>query len=71
MSDLVTVRSFGSREAASIAADYLAQHGIQAVVTADDAGGLLPSLAYSGTGVSLMVLEADAERAGELLDEPA
>ena len=68
-SQLVSVETFDNRLDAELAQGALAAAGIDAVVSADDAGG-----AYAGVlgrGVRLMVRSEDADRAREVLSEAA
>lgn len=68
-SKLVIIETFFNRLDAELAGSVLAAAGIDAVVSADDAGG-----AYAGVttfAVRLLVREEDAERAKTLLAETA
>jgi len=71
VSSFVLVKTFASRPEAELAKGILEAGGIRAVVSADDAGGMRPELAFS-RGVRLLVKLADAARARELLagEEP-
>ncbi len=71
MSELITVARFSDRFQAEQAQQYLAGQGIQAMVQADDAGGILAGLSLSARGVRLRVREEDANRAREALDPGA
>ena len=62
----VVAGTFSSRLEADLAAEHLANQGIAAAVSSDDAGGMLPSL-QSAAGASVEVAPADLERARELL----
>lgn len=53
MSELVTVARFESREDAQIARSALAEAGIEAMISADDVGGMVPLT----NGVDVKVLE--------------
>jgi hypothetical protein len=66
----VTIRVFGSHDAAELAAANLQAHGIQCWINSDDAGGMLPNLTTPG-GVRLLVRAADAGAAIALLDTQA
>jgi hypothetical protein len=48
-------------------AGMLEAHGIRAIVSADDAGGLEPQL--QAAGVRVLVASADAEEARTLIEE--
>lgn len=63
----VTIRIFGSHDAAELAAANLEAHGIQCWINSDDAGGMLPNLTAPG-GVRLLVRASDAVAATALLD---
>ena len=63
----VTIRTFGSHDAAQLATANLEAHGIRCWINADDCGGMLPNLTASG-GVRLLVRASDAEAAVALLD---
>lgn len=66
--DAVVVEKFTSRMEAELAAGLLEAEGIQAFVSADDAGGAYPQLQYL-RGVELIVFPEDEERAREILAE--
>ena len=69
MSDTVCLRTFPNRTAAEFAEAALRSAGIEAFVTADDAGGAAPYVAFTTGGARLMVRRRDAERATRLLEE--
>ena len=64
----VTIRIFGTHDAADLAAANLEAHGIECWIKADDCGGMYPNLAAVGGGVRLLVRAADADAAIALLD---
>ena len=66
----VTIRTFGSHEAAELAVANLEAHGIECLVHADDCGGMYPNLTTAG-GVRLLVRAAEAEAAIALLNAQA
>ncbi len=66
----IVVRVFSSRESAALAVGNLEARGIASWITADDCGGMYPSLTAPG-GVRLHVLASDAEAALALLNTPA
>jgi len=66
----VTIHTFGSHEAAELAAVNLEAHGIPCWINSDDAGGMLPNLTAPG-GVRLLVRASDAEAAVVLLNTQA
>ncbi len=63
--ELVVVGTFLNRVEAEIAQGALEAAEIESIVSADDAGGMRPSL-WMG-GVRLLVRAEDAERAGRLV----
>lgn len=65
--DLVVLRQYGDELSARLDAMALEANGIPAQVSADTAGGALPSLALAFP-VRLVVRAEDAELARELLD---
>jgi hypothetical protein len=66
----VTVAVVGSRTEAELIAGMLRNHGIKAAVSADDASGWEPQLQL-GSGVQVLVPEADAGRARKLIGDDA
>ncbi len=61
------------RHEAGIAQGLLEEHGIAAVIKADDCGGMRPHLSFGMGNVKLYVHEFDRERATEalkVLDNP-
>ncbi|MBW2422107.1 MAG: hypothetical protein JRH19_26480 [Deltaproteobacteria bacterium] len=64
--DAVVVESFSSHELAEAAVSLLRSEGVEAVVSADDAGGELPNLDLAG-GVRVLVPSASLDFARELL----
>jgi hypothetical protein len=64
--DAVVVERFSTRLEAEMAAGLLEAEGIQAFVSADDAGGAYPPLQYV-RGVRLIVFQEDEIRAREIL----
>jgi hypothetical protein len=67
--DLVVLRQYGDELSARVDAMALEANGIPAQVSADTAGGTLPSLALTFP-VRLIVRAEDVELARELLDTP-
>ena len=65
MSAMVTVARFENREEAEIARAALAEEGIEAMVSADDVGGLVPLT----NGVEVRVLEENVERAKTVIQD--
>lgn len=64
--DAVVVESFSSHELAEAAVSLLRSEGVDAVVSADDAGGELPNLDLAG-GVRVLVPSESLDFARELL----
>jgi hypothetical protein len=62
----VRVRTFQNKLEAEMARGLLESAGLEAWLASDDAGGAYP-FQLSGGGVQLMVAEADAAAAAELL----
>lgn len=63
------VGSFPNRPVAELARAWLAEHDLDAVVTADDGGGTSPEVGFVTGGASLLVAAHEVDRATELLDE--
>ena len=63
---LVAVGTYPNKIDAELAQGALEAADIEAMVTADDAGGLQPGL-WVGEGVRVLVRAEDAERAKEIL----
>jgi hypothetical protein len=69
--DLVVLRTFLNDIDAQLAKTALEAAEIDAIIRADDAGGMRPHL-WVGSGVELVVRAEDVERANEILgDESA
>jgi hypothetical protein len=68
--DVVVLRKYSTEVEARLAASVLEANGIPAEVSADTAGGALPSIALIFP-VRLLVRADDAELARDLLDTPA
>ena len=66
--DLVAVGTYPNKIEAEIALGALEAADIEAMVSADDAGGLQPGL-WVGEGVRVLVRAEDAERASKILNE--
>ncbi len=67
---IVVLRTYLTEIEATLAATILEANGIPAEVSADTAGGAIPSMALVFP-VRLLVREEDAELAAEILDTPA
>lgn len=66
---LVAVASRLDPIEANLAKVHLEENGIEAFLYGEESVGALPPLTVAGTGVQVMVREADAQRAKELLAE--
>lgn len=66
--DLMNIKTYSSRHDAELAKSFLEAHGIDAVVSGDDYGGIHPGLSFA-TGVRLLVKEADVEKAKSIFHE--
>ena len=64
---LVEIRTYDSALIAEEAKDFLEQHGIDALVLADDAGGAIPALGMGTGGARLLVRAEDSPKARDLL----
>ena len=67
--ETVAVRTYQNEYEAEIARAVLEAHGIEALVMADNAGGMLPML-QPLFQIRLIVRGSDADAAREILDEP-
>jgi len=65
---MITLRTFSSRVEAEALKSLLAAHGIDALILADDQGGMYPSFSFL-FGVDLKVHDRDLRRAKEILEE--
>jgi hypothetical protein len=70
-SDLVVVHTYNNRPEADLAKSALEAAGIDAMVQADDGGGMRPAIAWAGSGMHILVRAEDMEVAREVLDLPA
>jgi len=68
MAGLICIKTFLNRYEADLAKGLLESAGIEAAVSADDAGGMQPQLNLS-VGVRLLVDEADADAALKILED--
>ncbi len=67
MPDLVCIKTCNNSIEAEMDKSFLESEGIQAMISADDAGGLRPDLLWATGGVRLLVKQEDAERASAIL----
>jgi hypothetical protein len=65
---VTTIKTFNSRQEAEIVKSLLASWGIDALILADDQGGLQPALSFT-RGVDLKVHDDDAKIAVKILDD--
>ena len=65
--DLVVVRRFLYRYEAEFAKGLLSEKGIESIVSADDAGGMRPDIAFGRVAVYLLVKKDDFQRAQDAL----
>jgi hypothetical protein len=65
----VTIKTFGTRDEAALAAAQLEANGIACRIAADDCAGMLPNLSQA-QGVRVLVPAHEAAAARELLDLP-
>ena len=70
-SDLVVVHTFNNRPEADLAKSALEAAGVDAMMQADDGGGMRPAMAWAGSALHLLVRVEDVEVAREILDLPA
>jgi hypothetical protein len=64
--ELVVVRTYGFRHQAEVGRSMLEANDVDALIVADDAGGLRPGLGFA-EGVKLLVRRSDERKASELL----
>jgi len=69
-SEWIVLRTYLTTDLAELDRAVLEGSGIDVIVQADDAGGMLPGVAALG-GTRLQVRREDAARAAELLEDPA
>ncbi|MBD3383096.1 MAG: hypothetical protein GF404_12990 [candidate division Zixibacteria bacterium] len=65
--ELVCLRIFDERTQAELVKAYLEAHGIDVMLRADDAGGMLPTMTANVGRPCVMVRVKDAAEAKELL----
>lgn len=69
VSDVVVIKTFANRSEAALAKSVLESNGIQAFVSADDAGGMGPETGFTTGGAKLFVLQDDVDAALALLGD--
>ena len=67
--ELVCLRTFNERTQAELVKSYLNACGIEVILRADDAGGLLPSITMSSSKPCILVRVEDAAEAQRLLKD--
>jgi len=67
MTELICIKSFNNRAEAELARGLLETQGVEAIVYADDAGGMRPHLMMGMGGARLMVIKNDEKRAKNIL----
>ena len=70
MNDFVLAKVCNSRLEADVLKGFLEDEGIEVIIQADDAGGLLPQLSLLN-GVSLYVPRANLAYVKEILNNPS
>ena len=68
MSNHIYIKTYLHRHEAEMDRAFLDSNGIEALIHADDLGGMMPGLAFGA--VRLLVAEEQAEEALELLEQP-
>jgi hypothetical protein len=63
----IRLKIYSNRFEADRAKSLLEEHGIESMVQIDDCGGMRPDIGMTTGGVSLYVLEKDAEKAMQIL----
>lgn len=71
MDKVIPIKTYPNRAEADLAKSFLQEHGIKAMVSADDYGGMGPHVLWGTGGVRLMVREEDNETALRLLEDEA
>jgi hypothetical protein len=64
--DLIVIRTYGFRHEAEVGRSMLEANEVDAIIVADDAGGLQPGLGVANR-VRLLVRKSDGQRAAQLL----
>lgn len=66
--NLIVIDAFNSGPDAELMKNMLEAAGIDAMIQADDVGGMRPHVAWASGGYKLLVREEDAEAAREMLE---
>ena len=67
MSELVCIKTYNSRLEAEMEKNFLESEGIDAILSADDAGGMRPDLLWGTGGVRLLIRKEDTVKALQIL----
>lgn len=68
MTDQICIKTYLHRYEAEIDRTFLESNGIEALIYADDLGGMAPGMVFGSQGVRLLVAENQVEEASVLLD---
>lgn len=69
MADLICIKTYNNRVEANLAKGLLVTNGVEAVISADDAGSMYPHLTLVTGGIRLLVKKEDVQKALELLKD--
>ena len=67
MAKLIPIKTFFHRHEAETAKGLLKEQGVESIVSADDAGGAVPTASFGMGNVKLLVQESDIPKAKEFL----
>ncbi len=67
MTDLICIKNYNNRTEAELVKSLLESSGIEAIISADDCGGMRPHLLLGTNGTRLLVKEEDAQKALDVL----
>jgi Putative prokaryotic signal transducing protein len=67
MTEPVCIKRYNTRLEAEVVKSLLEAHGVQALIRADDEGGMIAPFTFSYKGVQLVVSEQDAQKALDVL----
>ena len=68
MADLICIKNYNNRIEAELVKGLLEASGIEAIISADDCGGMRSHLLLGTNGTRLLVKEEDAQKALEVLE---
>lgn len=66
---LICIKTYTNRAEAELVKSLLKKNGIKAMVSADDAGGVIPALLWSREGVKLLIREEEKKAALHILED--